>query len=232
MGKNNTYLKPPPRFFVILNDALSVWRVPCRIFCGRIFWSSTSPRLPWAAILIVKNKNVDSEIPAKNIRKHHSYCWWLKSCTTWDVWNPVNNGIFTISTGAGFQPSTVILSICSKSWLAGWEDLASEVPAPVGVFVGPWHLPWICSLTYERFLCFLLADQPTGRKTQQQQQQQEIIGPFFWRLSPLDSFLWEEFDEQDRCSWRLFKIRDYWMILDSSSLWHISLAIKNSWHSK
>ena len=21
-----------------------------------------------------------------------SYCWWLKSCTTWDVWNPINNG--------------------------------------------------------------------------------------------------------------------------------------------
>ena len=21
-----------------------------------------------------------------------SSCWWLKSCTTWDVWNPINNG--------------------------------------------------------------------------------------------------------------------------------------------
>ena len=21
-----------------------------------------------------------------------NYCWWLKSCTTWDVWNPMNNG--------------------------------------------------------------------------------------------------------------------------------------------
>ena len=21
-----------------------------------------------------------------------TYCWWLKSCTTWDVWNPINNG--------------------------------------------------------------------------------------------------------------------------------------------
>ena len=39
----------------------------------------------------------------------HSSCWWLKSCTTWDVWNPINNGIFTISTGAGFLPSTVSL---------------------------------------------------------------------------------------------------------------------------
>ncbi len=35
------------------------------------------------------------------------YCWWLKSCTTWDVWNPINNGINYLSTGAGFQPSTV-----------------------------------------------------------------------------------------------------------------------------
>ena len=40
------------------------------------------------------------------------YCWWLKSCTTWDVWNPKNNGIFTISTGAGFLPSTVWPSNC------------------------------------------------------------------------------------------------------------------------
>ncbi len=36
-----------------------------------------------------------------------TYCWWKKSCTTWDVQNLVNNGIFTISTGAGFLPSTV-----------------------------------------------------------------------------------------------------------------------------
>ena len=28
------------------------------------------------------------------------YCWWKKSqTTTWHVWNPVNNAIFTISTG-------------------------------------------------------------------------------------------------------------------------------------
>ncbi len=37
------------------------------------------------------------------------YCWWLKSCTTWDVWNPINNGKNHLSTGAGFQPSTVFL---------------------------------------------------------------------------------------------------------------------------
>ena len=33
-----------------------------------------------------------------------SYCWWLKSCTTWDVWKPVDNGIFTIWSGVGYLP--------------------------------------------------------------------------------------------------------------------------------
>ena len=37
---------------------------------------------------------------------------WL---TTWDVQNPLNNGIFTISTGAGFLPSTVSFPFCG--WL-------------------------------------------------------------------------------------------------------------------
>ena len=40
------------------------------------------------------------------------YGWWTKSCTTWNVWNPINHGIFTISTFAGFLPSTVCTYIC------------------------------------------------------------------------------------------------------------------------
>ena len=39
-----------------------------------------------------------------------SFCWWKKSCTTWDEKNLVNNGIYYLSTGAGFQPSTVWMS--------------------------------------------------------------------------------------------------------------------------
>ena len=35
------------------------------------------------------------------------YCWWKKSCITWDLQNLVNNGINYLSTGAGFLPSTV-----------------------------------------------------------------------------------------------------------------------------
>ena len=50
----------------------------------------------------------------KNAEFHHVYCWWKKSqTTTQHVWNPVNNGISTISYHinwlAGFLPSTVVI---------------------------------------------------------------------------------------------------------------------------
>ena len=41
------------------------------------------------------------------LQKRGWYCWRKKSqTTTWDVWNPINSGIYYLSTGAGFQPST------------------------------------------------------------------------------------------------------------------------------
>ena len=46
---------------------------------------------------------------------HKPYCWWLKSCTTWDVWNPQNNGINYLSTGAGFLPSTLVKATILKN---------------------------------------------------------------------------------------------------------------------
>ena len=39
------------------------------------------------------------------------YCGWKKSCTT-DGWNPIDNGMNHLSTGAGFLPSTVCLGDC------------------------------------------------------------------------------------------------------------------------
>ena len=47
------------------------------------------------------------------------YCWWKKSCTTQHVWNPVNNRIFTISTGDRriSEPSTVASPNPSKTGL-------------------------------------------------------------------------------------------------------------------
>ena len=40
-------------------------------------------------------------------QKKKTYCGWKKSCTTLDGWNPINDGINHLSTGAGFLPSTV-----------------------------------------------------------------------------------------------------------------------------
>ena len=51
--------------------------------------------------LCIYSKHLSSRNPST------SYCWWKKSCTTWDGLNPINNGIIIILGGAGFCPSTV-----------------------------------------------------------------------------------------------------------------------------
>ena len=44
----------------------------------------------------------------EDVHSFGCYCWWKKSCTTWDVSNPANIGItYHINWLAGFQPSTV-----------------------------------------------------------------------------------------------------------------------------
>ena len=56
--------------------------------------------------------------------------------TTWDVENPINNGIFTISTGAGFLPSTVCIGprcsnnievLCPRMLLLGDEGIMTSL---------------------------------------------------------------------------------------------------------
>ena len=56
------------------------------------------------------------------------YCWWTKSCTTWDVWNPINNGIFIISTGAGFLPSTVESTVCISGFFVSVPHMQRKFP--------------------------------------------------------------------------------------------------------
>ena len=50
-----------------------------------------------------------SVVPSCCIKLNNSfqctYCGWKKSCTNLDGWNPINNGIHHLSTGAGFFPS-------------------------------------------------------------------------------------------------------------------------------
>ena len=72
-----------------------------------------------------------------------SYCWWTRSqTTTWDVFfNPENNWIFTISTGAGFLqvPSTVhpprltwniIMEVWKIIFLSKWVIFRFHVNLP------------------------------------------------------------------------------------------------------
>ena len=56
------------------------------------------------------------------------YCWWLKACTTWDVWNPISIGNNYLSTGAGFQPSTVSVNILAHQPkdLYHWENVETK----------------------------------------------------------------------------------------------------------
>ena len=54
-----------------------------------------------------------------------TYRGWKKSCTTLDGWNPINNGINHLSTGAGFLPSTVspkwlVQAVSSDHWSVWW----------------------------------------------------------------------------------------------------------------
>ncbi len=47
-----------------------------------------------------------------------SYCWWLKSCTTWDVWNPINSGIncCRISAINSMSGNVSYRQVCSWKW--------------------------------------------------------------------------------------------------------------------
>ena len=68
---------------------------------------------PMPLIWLISPQEINRRLNFSDCETHHFplirpyYCWWLKSCTTWDVWNPINNGKNYLSTGAGFQPSTV-----------------------------------------------------------------------------------------------------------------------------
>ena len=57
------------------------------------------------------------------------YCGWKKSCTTLDGWNPINNGINHLSTGAGFLPSTVSRETPKQNTKTCWSASHCEQEA-------------------------------------------------------------------------------------------------------
>ena len=76
------------------------------------------------------------------------YGGWKKSCTTLDGWNPINNGIDQVSTGAGFLPSTVcfmfkpsylhIFRVKHRRWMA-WSCYCPSFIAPRHNASGIWQ---------------------------------------------------------------------------------------------
>ena len=67
------------------------------------------------------------------------YGGWKKSCTTLDGWNPINNGINHLSTGAGFLPSTVCWPKMCPYWWDPKTIFSSKGMAGDG-FSWDWYL--------------------------------------------------------------------------------------------
>ena len=87
--------------------------------------------------------SVDSLNPFRHFKWigwSNSYCWWKISCTTWLVWRTVNNGIFTISTGAGFLPSSVTHSWRLKLWKVRFVSSYSRLSIHGGQETDSWKV--------------------------------------------------------------------------------------------
>ena len=60
------------------------------------------------------------------------YCWWKKSCTTWDVKKPRKlwDKLPTVSTGARSQPSTVSQVITAHRTCHSWREFSDGCECP------------------------------------------------------------------------------------------------------
>ena len=95
---------------------------------------SKAPRLPWSAScdwtlpqeLLYYSRETGAggcEVDRDDSWKvQRWYCWWKKSCTICYLWKLMNNGLFSIPTGAGFLPSTVG---------GGWHILRKSCNVPM-----------------------------------------------------------------------------------------------------
>ena len=101
------------------------------LWCLQPSWTWTKALLQFS-VLPIPRKSIPTEWGLNSTRfqeitdEGYIYIyiyWWFPlhtvdgsemRLTTWDVWNPVNNGIFTISTGFSriSEPSTVVPAIC------------------------------------------------------------------------------------------------------------------------
>ena len=102
-------------------EEMRCYKDPYQLNCTNVFWKdvfNALGRAQWFPYLKIGNpgvkKNGGGMIGSRDIQK---YCHFPvkpatvdgrnPAITTWFAWNPVNSGTTTISTGAGFVPSTV-----------------------------------------------------------------------------------------------------------------------------
>ena len=144
-------------------------------------------------------------------RKRNSswrYCWLLKSCTTWDVWNPINNGINYLSTGAGFHPSAVSILHESyifpcprhwsimKYWMVAKElDLASHVD--------PIHIRWFWG---QQIKHLLYSTRTTCKKTCLIFLKSHISSRNSGSINPKNKNHIQNFEKLSATSWKLLSV--------------------------
>ena len=84
--------------------------------CGVLLGFFLKPWAPFYVSRLLSEKFKISNYEASNASKSDlgiPYCWWKKSCTTWDVWKLVNNGRIIILGGASINSITRKIDIYS-----------------------------------------------------------------------------------------------------------------------
>ena len=143
----------PPKF---------CWKISIWLFCrGSCLCFTKKPSPP-------KKKKKTSEIPGHGIiapnKKNKtentwsaasnnfccSYCWWKRCCTTWDVWNPVNNGINWLAGFLVCCPFPLLKQRVHPSSPDGFGVTTFQgwrVSSFWSTVAGGWGLGWTSTLT-------------------------------------------------------------------------------------
>ncbi len=77
-----------------------------------VTWWTSGPWNVWTCWLSIGTTKKQTNWPGNE----QKYCLWLKSCTTWDVWNPINNG-------KNYQPQLVSRISAINSITLLWQFL-------------------------------------------------------------------------------------------------------------
>ncbi len=84
-----------------------------------------------------------------------TYCWWLKSCTSWYGKYPTIYKVLYIRSGAGFLPSTVVIRLGKKMWETSVQFLNLDFPLILWIFqVGSFRKANLYMTSVRRKTCF------------------------------------------------------------------------------